>query len=457
MDKQQSAFAGGTTVTFNSNGTYSSGPKDQTKKQGSGSSGFKNMSSEEKKKTKRTFLISFLGGFCAFILVLLLVWIINLATGNKFGATTLGATSNTAITQSDNAETLAEAVSQKCLPSVVSINVYSNSSTSSIFGQSQSNSQTLSSLGSGVVISNDGYVVTNQHVISGASSLKVSVGGNEVDADIVGQDSSSDIAVIKLKNASNLVPIELADSDNIKVGEWVMSIGSPFGLEQSVATGIVSAKSRSQVVSSQSDGSNKVYTNLIQTDAAINPGNSGGALVDANGKLIGINALISSSSGNYSGVGFAIPSNSAIDLAKQIIEGKTPSHAQLGVTTVPVTSQNAQQYGWSVSSGAYVRSVVNSGAADKAGIKTGDIITKVGDTKIDSSDALVLAVRSHNPGDTVKVELNRNGETITVDATLTSDEGQSASNTQNNNSSSGNSGSNNSKSLEDIYKYFFGR
>lgn len=227
----------------------------------------------------------------------------------------------------------------------MSINVYSNSSTSSIFGQSQSNSQTLSSLGSGVVISNDGYVVTNQHVISGASSLKVSVGGNEVDADIVGQDSSSDIAVIKLKNASNLVPIELADSDNIKVGEWVMSIGSPFGLEQSVATGIVSAKSRSQVVSSQSDGTNKVYTNLIQTDAAINPGNSGGALVDANGKLIGINALISSSSGNYSGVGFAIPSNSAIDLAKQIIEGKTPSHAQLGVTTVPVTSQNAQQYG----------------------------------------------------------------------------------------------------------------
>lgn len=124
-----------------------------------------------------------------------------------------------------------------------------------------------------------------------------------------------------------------------------MSIGSPFGLEQSVATGIVSAKSRSQVVSSQSDGSNKVYTNLIQTDAAINPGNSGGALVDANGKLIGINALISSSSGNYSGVGFAIPSNSAVDLAKQIIDGKTPSHAQLGVTTVPVTSDNAQQYG----------------------------------------------------------------------------------------------------------------
>lgn len=124
-----------------------------------------------------------------------------------------------------------------------------------------------------------------------------------------------------------------------------MSIGSPFGLEQSVATGIVSATSRSQVVTSQTDGSTKVYPNLIQTDAAINPGNSGGALVDKNGRLLGINALIESDSGNYSGVGFAIPVNYAVDLSKQIIDGKTPSHAQLGITMTNVTSTNSQQYG----------------------------------------------------------------------------------------------------------------
>lgn len=124
-----------------------------------------------------------------------------------------------------------------------------------------------------------------------------------------------------------------------------MSIGSPFGLEQSVATGIVSATSRNEVVSSDTDGSQKVYTNLIQTDAAINPGNSGGALVDKNGKLIGINALIESDSGNYSGVGFAIPVNYAINLSKQIIDGKTPSHAQLGIAMTNVTASNSKQYG----------------------------------------------------------------------------------------------------------------
>ena len=160
----------------------------------------------------------------------------------------------------------------------------------------------------------------------------------QYDADVVGADPSSDVAVIKARDASGLTAIEIGDSDDLVIGEWVMTIGSPFGLEQSVATGIVSATSRSQIMDSgtdmygQSTGEATIYPNMIQTDAAINPGNSGGALVDADGKLIGINTLITSYSGNYSGVGFAIPVNYAVNLAQQIIDGKTPTHAQLGVS-----------------------------------------------------------------------------------------------------------------------------
>lgn len=199
-----------------------------------------------------------------------------------------------------------------------------------------------------------------------------------------------------------------------------MALGSPFGLEQSVSTGIVSATSRSEVVSSEA-GDTKVYTNLIQTDAAINPGNSGGALVDKNGRLIGINALIASSSGNSSGVGFAIPVNYAINLSKQIIEGKTPSHAKLGVTLNDVNTSTQQQYNLSISEGALVVGVTPGSSAGNAGIKVGDIITKVDDNKVSSTSDVLLAVRSHNPGDTISIEINRNGNVMKVDAILVSE------------------------------------
>ena len=173
-------------------------------------------------------------------------------------------------------------------PSVVAIDVYTNQQ-SGYYGYSTQNSLTETSLGSGVVLSSDGYIVTNYHVIEGADALKVTIEGEEYDADIIGSDPSSDIAVIKAKNASGLTAMELGDSDDLTVGEWVMSIGSPFGLEQSVATGIVSATNRSQIMDNSSDSyqygqqqssTTTVYTNMIQTDAAINPGNSGGALGD---------------------------------------------------------------------------------------------------------------------------------------------------------------------------------
>ncbi|MDO5329352.1 MAG: trypsin-like peptidase domain-containing protein [Coriobacteriia bacterium] len=421
IEDKKSAFSGGTKVEFKTNGTYRSNP----------------IKKKFSDKDKRIFVIAFLGALAACIIVLIIALIIGAC-----GKTTIGSTSSTAITQSDDSETLAEAVANKCLPSVVSINVYSQKTAGS---EAQ-----LSSLGSGVILSEDGYIITNQHVIEGAATIKATANGELKEATKVGEDASSDIAVIKLKDAKGLKPIELSDSDKIKIGEWVMAIGSPFGLEQSVSTGIVSAKSRSQVVSSQSDGSSKVYTNLIQTDAAINPGNSGGALVDKNGQLIGINALIQSNSGNYSGVGFAIPVNYAIDLAKQIMEGKTPSHAQLGVSITTVDQNAAKQYGWNVSGGAYINGVTNGGPADKAGLKVGNIITKVDDKDVATSNDLLLAIRGHNPGDKVEMQVYRDGHTDTVEVTLGSDEGQ----TQQKSTQKQKSGTN--PNYEDLWKYFFG-
>ncbi len=428
--------------------------------------------------TAKTFGVAFAGAALACVIGIGGFAVAN--GGAKSGTTvTLGATTNTQITAQESDDSLAETVASKALPSVAAIDVYTEDSSSSLFGygygssgsSSNSSSLTESSLGSGVVLSEDGYIITNNHVIEGAAALKVTVGGEEYDADVVGTDESSDIAVVKLRDASGLTPIELGDSDNLTTGEWVMSIGSPFGLEQSVATGIVSATSRSQIMSNSSSGSGSngygygygngssssssssaytIYPNLIQTDAAINPGNSGGALVDKNGKLIGINTLITSYSGNYSGVGFAIPVNYAVNIAQQIIEGKTPTHAQLGVTLSTVNSQNAKRYGLSVDSGAYVTGVSADSGAATAGLQSGDIITKFEGNKVESASDLMLDVRSKNPGDTVTIEVNRDGETKTMQVTLGSDESTQASSSSSSaqkNSSSSNSGSSSNESL----------
>ena len=228
-------------------------------------------------------------------------------------------------------------------------------------------------------------------------------------------------------DGSGFTPIAIGDSDNITIGEWVMAIGSPFGLEQSVSTGIVSATSRSQIInSSYSDpfgmsgnsGSPVYYPNLIQTDAAINPGNSGGALVDSGGNLIGINTLITSYSGNYAGVGFAIPVNYAINIAQSLISGEEPTHAQLGVNMSTVDNQVAQRYGLSVNSGALVSSVIEGSPAAEAGIQAGDVITSFDGTAITSASDLMLQVRTKNPGDNVTVKINRDGQDQEVTVTL---------------------------------------
>lgn len=362
----------------------------------------------------KTFLAGFAGAALATIIILVGANLIAPTSTISSGAST-----NTTFNVQGEDTTLAEAVAAKDLPSVVCIYVSSSVSGNWGFTPSSETSQ-VTSLGSGVILTNDGYILTNYHVIEGGSSFSVSFGSGETcDAKVVGTDETSDLAVLKV-DKSGLTPIEIGSSSDLAVGEWVMALGSPYGMEQSVSTGIISALSRSSE-SLQVDGSSAVYTNMIQTDAAINPGNSGGALVDKNGKLIGINTMIASNSESSAGVGFAIPVDYAYEIAQQIMSGESPSHAQLGVSLVSVNASMAQQYGFSVEYGAYVNSVVAGSGADEAGIQEGDIITKIDGKDMESGSSVIVAVRSHKPGDKITVEVARGNDAKSFEVTLGSD------------------------------------
>ena len=377
-----------------------------------------------KTKTKKlpVFLCSLAGMVVGAVLVVALIMTGALNVNRDAGTATAttdssGGTQTIKIDSEDT--TLAEAVSAKALPSVVSITAWSSGSSESVMQGDDSESS--GSIGSGVVLDTDGNVLTNNHVVEGATDITVSLNGESYEAELVGADTSSDLAVIKIKDvdAKNLTPIEVGDSDGLNVGEWVMAIGSPFGNEQSVSTGIVSSLYRSTALPTTSG--TYIYANMIQTDAAINPGNSGGALVNDNGELVGINSIIESYSGSSSGVGFAIPSNYAVKIAKQIISGKTPEHPYLGVRLGTVTASNARQNNLSVNEGAYVGEVVSGSPADEAGIKEGDVVTKVNDEQISSADSLIIALRSYDVGDTVTLTVQRGKDEKKVDVKLGSD------------------------------------
>ena len=380
-----------------------------------------------KTKTKKLpiFITALAGCACGALLVIALIMSGTLDIGGGKNAVTAGASGSSTqkITIDSEDTTLAEAVSAKALPSVVSITATSSGSQNGSLSQSADDSNNSGSVGSGVVLDTEGHILTNNHVVDGYDQYVVTMDdGTTYEAEFVGNDASSDLAVIKLKDAdaSKLTPIEIGDSSKLNVGEWVMAIGSPFGNEQSVSTGIVSALYRSTAMSST--GGNTIYANMIQTDAAINPGNSGGALVNDNGELVGINSLIESYSGSSSGVGFAIPVNYAKNIADQIIDGKTPVHPYLGATLSSVNALNARTNKLSTDSGAYVASVVEDGPAAKAGIQEGDVITKLGDDEITSADGLIIALRSHEVGEKVEITLMRGKEEKKVTVELGSDE-----------------------------------
>lgn len=391
----------------------------------------------------RTFGTAFAGAALACVIAFGGFTVYQNVTGAPSGSSvTLGASTNTEIQAQSTDDTLPEAVAQKCLPSVAAIDVYTAQASTDMFGRSTSSSGALteSSLGSGVVLSEDGYIVTNNHVVAGADALKVTVGGEEYDADVVGTDESSDIAVIKLRNASGLTPVEIGDSDNLTIGEWVMSIGSPFGLEQSVATGIVSATSRSQIMSnSESSGSDgygygyggsssqsggyTIYPNMIQTDAAINPGNSGGPTFNAAGQVIGINSSIAStasSSGTAGsiGIGFAIPSNLVKRVTNEIIDNGSVKHVALGIT---IKSSSVEADG--VTRGcAQVQAVTDGGPASKAGVKAGDSIVAFNGKAVNNNYSLLGYVRASAMGDKVKLTVVRGGNTMDLEVTLDQEE-----------------------------------
>lgn len=375
-----------------------------------------------KTKTKKLpVFLSALGGLAVgavLVIALVMTGALDIDRSGSVTATTPSAGAQTIEIDAEDT-TLAEAVSAKALPSVVSITTEIQD-TSGMMGASQ---QSSGSIGSGVILDKDGNILTNYHVVEGATGIVVTLDdGSSYEAELVGSDESSDLAVIRLKDAdpSALTPIEVGDSDALAVGEWVMAIGSPFGNEQSVSTGIVSALYRSTAMASTNGTT--IYANMIQTDAAINPGNSGGALVNSNGELVGINSIIESYSGSSSGVGFAIPVNYAIDIANQIIDGKTPVHPYLGITLTTVNALNARQNGLPVEYGAYVNEITEGGPAAQADIQTGDIITALNGDEVTSADGLIIALREHEVGEEVTLTVVRGDEQLDVKVTLGSDE-----------------------------------
>ncbi|WP_084596871.1 S1C family serine protease [Nocardioides aequoreus] len=330
----------------------------------------------------------------------------------------------TSVVEDGTVESVADAV----LPSVVKVNVV---------GQEGAGS------GSGIVLSEDGEILTNNHVVEGAEgdgAISVSFNdGTTARATVVGTDPLVDIAVIRAEGVSDLTPASIGQSDDLKVGQSVVAIGSPFGLDATVTSGIVSALNRPVSVGSQPQqpdpfgqqqgqtASQSTTYPAVQTDAAINPGNSGGPLVDMSGRVVGINSSIrtaSESSGQSGsiGLGFAIPIDEVLPIVNQIVAGDTPTHARLGVSVgePEATIDNPAP-------GALVSQVEPSGAAGEAGLQEGDVITKVDDQVIEGPDSLVATIRGHRPGDEVTLTYQRDGDTRTTTATLASDEGTSTS------------------------------
>ncbi|MCB0895766.1 MAG: trypsin-like peptidase domain-containing protein [Nocardioides sp.] len=303
-----------------------------------------------------------------------------------------------------------EQVAAKVLPSVVKIDVSGAEGSGS---------------GSGIILSSDGVILTNNHVAEVAGqggSMSVDFNdGTSAKATIVGTDPLTDTAVIKAEGVSGLTPATIGKSSDLRVGQSVVAIGSPFGLDSTVTSGIVSALDRPVDVGSDGQGNSTTYP-AIQTDAAINPGNSGGALVDLDGHVVGINASIRTASSTQGeagsiGLGFAIPMDEVMPVIEQMENGETPTHARLGISVSDVAGQNGAQ----VTEGAEVQEVSTGSTAAKAGLAKGDVVTKIDDHLITGADSLVATIRSYRPGDQVTVTYTSGGETKTATLTLDSD------------------------------------
>ena len=352
-------------------------------------------------------------------------------TSSKITTTTSSSDSGSSVVNIADYSNTSISVAEKVLPSVVGITV--TYQVNSVFG----GSGTTEAAGSGIIISDDGYILTNNHVISSdtstssfyaiteATSIKVNLYNSDetFDATVIGTDSYTDLAVLKI-DKTGLTPATLGDSNNVKVGEFVMAIGNPLGMDYSVTTGVVSAVNREV----ESEGTTYY---AIQTDAAINSGNSGGALVNANGEVIGVNTLKLSGTG-IEGIGFAIPISSTTSVVNQLIEYQTVKRPYIGILGSSVDNQTAQRY--NLPEGIYVESVEENSPAQKAGIVQSDIITKINGQEVKSVNELNQIKNTCNIGDTVTLTVYRNNATQDIQVTLAETPEEESDNEQTNSS-----------------------
>ncbi|MBP6558410.1 MAG: trypsin-like peptidase domain-containing protein [Flavobacterium sp.] len=294
----------------------------------------------------------------------------------------------------------------------VSVRTVSNPIMEYFYGQRGGQQQEQIGTGSGVIISEDGYIVTNNHVIKDATELEVTLNNNKsYKAKLIGTDSKMDIALLKISTDEKLPYSTFADSDQVKVGEWVLAVGNPYNLNSTVTAGIVSAKARNL------DNRNGIQS-FIQTDAAVNPGNSGGALVNTRGELIGINTMISSPTGSYAGYSFAVPSNITRKIIEDIMEFGGVQRGILGVEGSELNSRASKEFGIDDTEGFYINKVTKNSGAEKAGLKSGDVIKKLDNQKISSFAELTGYINTKRPNDKVQVTFTRDGETKTASVTL---------------------------------------
>lgn len=267
-------------------------------------------------------------------------------------------------------------------------------------------------LGSGVIITEDGYILTNNHVIQGADKIRVVIDEEEIPAEVIGTDEKTDLAVLKVDYDETLPAAKLGNSDNIKIGEWVLAIGHPFELDHTVTAGIISAKGRNRMGITD-------YEDFIQTDAAINPGNSGGALINLKGEVIGINTAIASRTGVYNGIGFAIPINMAQLVMNQLIDHGYVSRGYIGVGIQDVTSELAEAFDLEEPSGVLVTQVMPDTPGEKAGLESGDIIVRMNGEELENGSDLRNRVAAQKPGSEIELEIIRDGKHKDIDIVLT--------------------------------------
>ena len=271
--------------------------------------------------------------------------------------------------------------------------------------------------GSGVIIREDGYIVTNNHVIAGANAIEVTLNNNRTyPARLIGTDPATDVALIKIEeNGLPIVPF--ADSDQLRLGEWVLAIGSPYDLRSTITAGIVSAKGRSMPKDPNNPNEFRIES-FIQTDAAVNPGNSGGALVNKEGKLVGVNTAIISQTGSYAGYSFAVPSNIVKRITDDLMDYGTVHRARLGIVMLPINDEIAKELKLSSVNGVYITDMASDSAAAEAGIKVGDVLVEIGGSKVTGVSSVQELVNNFHPGDRAEVKVIRGGEALSFEVVL---------------------------------------